>query len=203
MGKETKDRILDEALVSFVENGYKGTNLRDFAAGMGLSKSALYSHFESKEAIWNALIDKMETYYAERFGSAENLPGIPESCDEFFRLVMNMVNFTIHDEKIILTRKLLLTEQFHDDRVKKLATEHFVNETKAIYQKIFEKMIESGLLRNEDPDMLAFVFTSPITALIHYCDREPEKKSEIIGQIEAFVKHFIKVYAVEKDSEAL
>ena len=203
MGKDTKDRILDEALVSFVENGYKGTNLRDFAAGMGLSKSALYSHFESKEAIWNALIDKMEAYYAERFGSAERLPEIPKSCGEFFSLVMDMVNFTIHDEKIILTRKLLLTEQFHDDRVKKLATEHFVNETKAIYQKIFEKMIENGLLRNEDAEMLAFIFTSPVTTLIHYCDREPEKESEIIGQIEAFVKHFIKVYGIEKGGELL
>ena len=203
MGKDTKDRILDEALVSFVENGYKGTNLRDFAAGMGLSKSALYSHFESKEAIWNALIDKMEAYYAKRFGSAEHMPDIPNSCDEFFCLVMNMVNFTIHDEKIILTRKLLLTEQFHDDRVKKLATEHFVNETKTIYRKIFEKMIENGLLRGEDPDTLAFVFTSPVTTLIHYCDREPEKETEIIGQIEAFVRHFIKIYGIEKDSDVL
>lgn len=203
MGKDTKDRILDEALVSFVENGYKGTNLRDFAAGMNLSKSALYSHYESKEAIWNALIDKMEAYYSERFGSAEHMPEIPKNCDEFFSLVMNMVDFTVHDEKIILTRKLLLTEQFHDDRVKKLATEHFINGTKAIYQKIFEKMIENGLLRNEDPDMLAFVFTSPITSLIHYCDREPEKETEIMKQIEAFVKHFIKFYGIEKDSEAL
>ncbi len=44
MGKEKKDKILDEALVSFVENGYKGTNLRDFAAGMGLSKSGFSFH---------------------------------------------------------------------------------------------------------------------------------------------------------------
>lgn len=87
MGKETKDRILDEALVRFVENGYKGTNLRDFAAGMGLSKSALYSHYESKEAIWNALLDRMEAYYNERIGSAENMPVIPNTLHEFCSLV--------------------------------------------------------------------------------------------------------------------
>ena len=194
MGKETKDRILDEALVSFVENGYKGTNLRDFAAGMGLSKSALYSHYESKEAIWNALLDRMEAYYAARFGSAERLPEIPKTMDEFYSLVMQMVDFTIHDEKIILTRKLLLTEQFHDERVKKLATEHFMNGTTAIFRKVFEKMMENGVIREEDPQLLAFVFTSPITTLIHYCDREPEKEPEIMGQIEAFVKHFMRVY---------
>jgi len=42
--------------------------------------------------------------------------------------------------------------------------------------------------------MLALAFTAPITSLIHYCDREPEKEPEIMRQIEAFVKHFIKIY---------
>lgn len=202
MGKDTKDKILEQALVSFVDNGYKGTNLRDFAAGMGLSKSALYSHYDSKEAIWNALIDKMEAYYTERFGSAEHLPQIPSSCDEFFILAMNMVNFTIHDERIIMTRKLLLTEQFHDDHVKKLATEHFLNGPKAIFQIIFEKMMERRLLIEDDPDMLAFTFTAPVTSLIHYCDRAPEKEPEIIQQIEAFVQHFITTYRREDGNGA-
>ena len=107
---------------------------------------------------------------------------------------MHMVDFTIHDEKVILTRKLLLTEQFHDDRVKSLATEHFMYDTKAIFKGIFEKMIDGGLLIAEDPDMLALAFTAPVTTLIHYCDREPEKEPEIMRQIEAFVKHFIKIY---------
>ena len=194
MENTTKERILDAALISFVENGYKGTNLRDFAAGMGLSKSALYRHYESKEAIWNALLEKMEAYYNERFGSPEHLPKTPTSCEELFILAMHMVDFTIHDEKVILTRKLLLTEQFHDDRIKRLATEHFIDDTKSIFKSIFEKMIDAGLLIAEDPDMLALAFTAPITSLIHYCDREPEKEPEIMRQIEAFVKHFIKIY---------
>lgn len=194
MENTTKEKILDAALVSFVENGYKGTNLRDFAAGIGLSKSALYRHYESKEAIWNALLDKMEAYYSERFGSPEHLPQIPISCEELLPLVMHMVDFTIHDEKVILTRKLLLTEQFHDDRIRRLATEHFMSDTKAIFKSIFEKMIEAGLLIEENPDLLALTFTAPITSLIHYCDREPEKEPEIMEQIEAFVKHFIMMY---------
>lgn len=194
MGKETKDKILDEALVCFAENGYRGTNLRDFAAGMGLSKSALYSHYESKEAIWNALIDRMEAYYRERFGSPEQLPEIPGSCEELLSLALHMVDFTIHDEKIILTRRLLLTEQFHDDRVKELANRHFLTGTQAIFKSIFEKMMENGLLIEEDPELLAFVFTSPITSLIHYCDREPKREPAIRRQIETYVKHFIKVY---------
>ena len=39
--KGTKERILDAALDMFARRGYDGTNLRDLAASLGLSKSAL------------------------------------------------------------------------------------------------------------------------------------------------------------------
>ena len=83
MERTTKDRILDESLVMFAEYGYKGTNLRDLAARLELSKSALYKHYESKEDIWNALLDKMEAYYAQHFGSMDNLPQTPDSWELF------------------------------------------------------------------------------------------------------------------------
>ena len=194
MENTTKEKILDAALVSFAENGYKGTNLRDLAAGLGLSKSALYRHYESKDDIWNAVIDRMEAYYVSRFGSAENLPSAPKSCDELFTMTMNMLDFTLHDKRVILTRRLLLKEQFRDERARHFATLHFLNGTKEIYTKIFAEMMDNGILKKDDPDMLAFAYTAPITALVHYCDREPEKESEITGQIEAFVKHFIRMY---------
>ena len=40
----------------------------------------------------------------------------------------------------------------------------------------------------------AFAYTAPISALIHLCDREPEKTADAIAQIEAFSRHFVKVY---------
>ena len=51
-----------------------------------------------------------------------------------------------------------------------------------------------GLLRRDDPAMLALAYTAPISALIHLCDREPEKTEEVLTQIEAFSRHFIKTY---------
>jgi len=187
----TKSRILDEALVMFAENGYKGTNLRDLAARLGLSKSALYKHYESKEAIWNALLDRMEAYYRERFGSAEYMPPMPKSCEELLCLTMKMTDFTVHDERIILTRKLLLTEQFHDERVCKLATKHFLVGTQRMFAVIFKEMMAAGLLKKDDPEMLAFLYTSPVTALIQLCTREPERQEEVMEKIETFVKYFI------------
>lgn len=194
MENSTKEKILDAALVSFAENGYKGTNLRDLAAGMGLSKSALYKHYASKEDIWNALLDRMEAYYSERFGSPEKVPPVPKSCDELFTMTMRMLDFTMHDERVILTRRLLLIEQFHDERARHLATLHFLTGTKDIYAKIFAEMIKNGTMKKDDPEMLAFTYTAPITALLHLCDREPEREQEIVGEIEAFVRHFVEVY---------
>lgn len=194
MENTTKEKILDAALISFAENGYKGTNLRDLAAGMGLSKSALYKHYASKEDIWNAVLDRMESYYSTRFGSPEKLPPAPKSCDELFTMTMRMLDFTLHDKNVILTRRLLLTEQFHDERARRFATLHFLTSTKDIYKKFFTEMMDNGILKKDDPAMLAFAYTAPITALIHDCDREPEKEPEIMRQIEAFVKHFIKTY---------
>lgn len=195
MENTTKNRILDEALIMFAENGYKGANLRELAAQLGLSKSAIYKHYTSKEEIWSCLLDKMERYYAQRFGSEIDLPPQPKSVDELLTLTMGMLRFTVNDPKIILTRKLLLTEQFHDERVKKLATKHFLEGTQKIFARIFEVMMSDGLLKKDDPEMLSFIYTAPVTALVHLCDREPQKQEHIFRQIEDFIKHFISTYA--------
>lgn len=194
MDNTTKTRILDEALVSFAANGYKGTNLRDLAAQLGLSKSALYRHFDSKEAIWNAVIDMMEAYYNEGLASAESTAEAPKSCQELFAMTMRMIDFTIHDPRVILTRRILLVEQFRDERIRGFATLHFLTGTEEIYTKIFAEMMENGVLKKDDPEMLAFSFTAPITSLIHLCDREPEREPEIMEKIKAFIEHFISVY---------
>lgn len=194
MENSTKTRILEEALVCFAENGYKGTNLRDLADKLNLSKSALYRHFASKEDMWNAVIDMMIDYYEESMNSAKNGGAIPKTCDELSAMTMNMLDFTMHDRKVILTRRLLLTEQFRDKRACELATMYFFTRTKDTYSKIFEQMMKDGILKKYDSEILAIEYTTPITSMIHICDREPEIEPEIIQQIEAYVKHFISVY---------
>ncbi|MCQ2418508.1 MAG: TetR/AcrR family transcriptional regulator [Clostridia bacterium] len=197
MENNTKMKILDEALAFFAENGYKGTNLRDLAASLNITKSALYRHFDSKEAIWNAVLDRMEAYYIEHFGSSEKLPMVPRSCNELIEMSMHMLDFTMHDQKVILSRKLLITEQFRDERARKLAALHFLTGTKEMYTKLFAQMMENGLLKKTDPELLAFAYTSPITVLVQQCDREPEKEPMIRRQIEAFFHHFVSVYGKE------
>ena len=59
-------------------------------------------------------------------------------------------------------------------------------------------MMDKGLLRRDDPAMLAFAYTAPISALIHLCDRELERTTEAIAQVEVFSRHFVKVYGEGK-----
>ena len=195
MEQSTKERILDTALEAFAANGYKGTNLRDLAAGMGLSKSALYKHYAGKEDIWNAVLDRMEAYYSARFGSPEQLPETPKSCEELIAMTMGMLDFTMSDPKVVLTRKILLTEQFHDERVRQLATLHFLTGTRDMFAKIFADMMDAGLLKRSDPEMLAFAYTAPVTALVHLSDREPDRAAEIREQIESFLRVFLSTCA--------
>ena len=198
MAQDTKERILTAALELFSRNGYAGTNIRELAGALGMGKSSMYRHFESKEEIWNTLLDRMIAYYGERFGSAEHLPPVPESLEELTSTTMRMVDFTIHDEKIVMTRKVLTIEQYRDERAKALATKHFLTGLRQMFTHVFQGMMEKGLLRQDDPEMLAFAYTAPISALIHLCDREPERTEEAIRQIEAFSRHFARIYGVKE-----
>ena len=194
MAKETKERILAAALELFSQNGYAGTNIRGLSASLGLVKSGVYKHFESKEAIWNALLDEMVAYYGEHFGSPEHLPPVPDSTEELTEMTMRMVDFTVRDERVVMTRKVLTLEQFRDARARELATKHFLTGLTDMFTGIFAGMMEKGLLRKDDPKLLALAYTAPISALIHLCDREPEKTEEAMAQIKAFSRHFGKVY---------
>ena len=147
MAKDTKEKILTAALDLFSQKGYEGTNIRELAASLGLVKSGIYKHYESKEEIWNALLDKMIAYYGERFGSAEHLPPVPDSPKGLLDMTMRMVDITVHDEMIIKTRKLLSIEQFRDDRARMLATRHFLTGLAEMFTPVFTGMMEKGLLR--------------------------------------------------------
>ncbi len=194
MARDTRERILETALQMFSQNGYAGTNVRELTAALGLVKSSMYKHFESKEAIWNTLLDQMIAYYDERFGSPEHLPPVPDSLEGLVQMTMGMVDFTIHDDKIVMTRKVLAIEQFRDERARGLATKHFLTGLTDMFTHVFAGMMDKGLLRRDDPAMLAFAYTTPISALIHLCDREPERTEDAIARVEAFSRHFVKVY---------
>ena len=51
-----RDQILDAAMQCFAASGFRGTTTREIAGRVGLTEAALYRHFESKEALYAAII---------------------------------------------------------------------------------------------------------------------------------------------------
>lgn len=54
---DTRDRIRDIALDLFTNRGYDGTSLREIAERIGVTKSAVYYHFRTKEEILDSLVE--------------------------------------------------------------------------------------------------------------------------------------------------
>ena len=55
-GERTAVRILDAAEDLFASRGFAGTALRDVADAVGLRTPSLYNHFESKDALYEAVL---------------------------------------------------------------------------------------------------------------------------------------------------
>jgi AcrR family transcriptional regulator len=56
-GNDTRDRILVEAASLFSARGFNGTSMSDLAAAVGITKSSLYHHFPSKQALLSEIIE--------------------------------------------------------------------------------------------------------------------------------------------------
>jgi AcrR family transcriptional regulator len=58
--EDSREAILEAALILFTEKGYEGTSIDDIRTASGFrSKASLYTHFKSKEEISSALIKRI------------------------------------------------------------------------------------------------------------------------------------------------
>jgi AcrR family transcriptional regulator len=58
-GEVTAERILDAAEALFAAHGYAGTSLRDVALAVDLRIPSLYNHFDSKESLYAAVLERV------------------------------------------------------------------------------------------------------------------------------------------------
>ena len=64
---EREQRILDAAADLFVHYGYDKTTVSDIARAAGVSKGAIYLHFESKDALFEGLLMREVMAYQTRW----------------------------------------------------------------------------------------------------------------------------------------
>jgi AcrR family transcriptional regulator len=67
---ERRTQILHVALREFASKGYHGTSMNDVASAAGITKPVLYQHFDSKRALYLALIDEVGGEMLETIGKA-------------------------------------------------------------------------------------------------------------------------------------
>lgn len=113
--KETRERLLDVALELFTEKGYAETSLREIAAELGVSKAALYYHFESKADILMALHMRMHEVSKRALAEIEvherDLGRWRSALDKFVDdMLANRKLFELH------TRNRGALEDLHNDR---------------------------------------------------------------------------------------
>src|SRR5262249_26834092 len=64
--KPRKEEILEVATSLFAERGYDGTSMNDVAERVGMRKASLFYHFATKDALYEAVLDRL----IESLGSA-------------------------------------------------------------------------------------------------------------------------------------
>ena len=60
----TKQEILEAALELFSVQGFEATSISQIASAVGIRKASLYSHFENKQAILDAIVKDVLDQYA-------------------------------------------------------------------------------------------------------------------------------------------
>jgi AcrR family transcriptional regulator len=63
--RSTSERILDAAEDLFAEKGYSATSLGDVADRVGIRSPSLYNHFKNKEALYQAVLERLLTLFSE------------------------------------------------------------------------------------------------------------------------------------------
>ena len=192
----TKERILEESLTLFAENGYNGTGVEQIASKVGVKAPSLYKHFKGKEDILNALIDSAEERYEEYFGSEQHIGKLPENREDFICVTMQRIMFTMRDPVIRKIRKFLVQEQFRSDRIAAVTTRHQSEGVQRMYGRIIKELMDKGMFRKDDPGLLADELAAPVVLLIAKADRQPQCEQEITESIERHIRHFCDVYMV-------
>jgi len=111
----TRELILDVALDLFIDQGYEGTSLRQIAERLGVTKAALYYHFEAKEDILMALHMRLHEFGKSALTTMSG--DEPITLDRWAALLDEVV------DQVLVQRKLFLMHERNQAALEKLHNE--------------------------------------------------------------------------------
>ena len=75
-GRATRDRLIGAGRAAFGERGYDATSIAEILDAAGVAKGALYHHFDTKAALFDAVLDRVVQELAE--AAAERARAAPD-----------------------------------------------------------------------------------------------------------------------------
>ena len=196
----TKQEILKASLELFSVQGFEATSISQIADAVGIRKASLYSHFDSKQAILDAIVKEVLRQYGEhsifaRANWEKDADNLPLTADEAVRMIQGQIRYILHDPAISRARKMLVIEQFQNPELAKLQTKQNYSDVLGYFTGLIKCLIQKGVLAADDPEIMAAQLCLPISVWINLCDREPEREQEVMELVERHIRQFFRLYA--------
>ena len=199
----TKQEILRASLDLFSVQGFEATSISQIADAVGIRKASLYSHFESKQAILDAIVKEVLEQYAQHsiFALADwEDPDFTKdkqhiTPDAAVQMIQRQLRYILHDPSISRSRKMLVIEQFQNRSLAKLQTKQNYEDVMRYFTGLVGFLIRQGVLAEDDPQIMAAQLCLPISVWINLCDREPEREREVMELVERHIRQFFRIYA--------
>ena len=201
----TKELILEEALRQFSEKGFAGTSMSEIAKPLGITKAALYKHFESKQQIFDEIIAESENRYAQLLeklsmhfqGGQMNKQDVAVyssiSIEGLCESVLTFVRFSMNDEYSQQVRRMLTISQFQSGELGEMYSKRYVDAMLKYDERLFEQLISSGAIKGGDAKSLAAMFYAPVIMYMGIWDRQPDKAKECEAAIKMHIEQFCKM----------
>ena len=145
----TKEEILLVSLHLFAQDGYEAVSVSQIAGELGITKGALYRHYQSKRDIFDHILACMEQRDGEQAEShdmpQERKEDAPETYQElsfvdFMAYSQSMFAYWTEDDFASSFRKMLTLEQFRNAEMQELYQQYLVSGPVAYVKDLFESM---------------------------------------------------------------
>jgi TetR/AcrR family transcriptional regulator, repressor for uid operon len=169
----TKEKIIEESLKLFAVDGFESVSVRKIAAAVGVRDSALYKHFSSKQAIFDAIVQQSIERFQQQYTKVDmmhlNPSNLVESCMEMFQ-------YQTKDPWIQCFRQMLMIEQFRNPEMAKLYKQIFIDMPILGQKCIFEELIKKKIMKDNDAYVMAMELYAPF--FLFHTVRENEEMLE-------------------------
>ncbi|MEH2410135.1 TetR/AcrR family transcriptional regulator [Nostoc sp.] len=156
-----QEQILQGAIRVFLKEGYARTSMDRVSASAGVSKQTIYSHFQDKEGLFKALIERLTLACFQSIFCTEKLQGEPEIL---LRQLAEIYLTKVADNPDYLALlRLIITESQNFPELAKLYTQTVVQRSRQMLSQYFASHPELGIT---DPEAMAQIFFGSLVSYV-------------------------------------